>query len=159
MQPSREVLQAFGRDSFNTPEKFLQHIFAAELKIKMFLTGKIEKSLSGFHHFLPGHLEDMNIQFVNAKTCKNTVLIIADVLCDGHLERKKTFFPSSWSRSEVIKKLGGAAQNPTRPVLISGTRATLYGKTAKGIIVRSVVDLGSGDYSTAYPDARENGLL
>ena len=159
MQPSQEILQAIGRDSLNTPESFLKHIFAAELKEKRFLTGEIEKSLSGFHHFMPEHLVKMDIQLINTRTCQKTGLIIADVLCDGHLESGKTFFPSSWSRNEVIKKLGEAAQNPTRPVLISGTRATLYGKTSEGIIIKSVADLRSSYYITAYPDARENGLL
>jgi len=159
VQPPKEVLYTLGRDSFNTPDNFLRHIFAAELKVKRRFTGEVEKSLSGFHHFIPEHLEEMGIKLVNIRTCKKTGVMIADVLCDGHLEPNKTFFPPSWNRSEVVKKLGEAAQNPTRPVFISGTRITAYGKTSEGIIVRLIADIRSGNYITAYPDARENGLL
>jgi hypothetical protein len=56
-------------------------------------------------------------------------------------------------------KLAETAQDPTRPVIITGTRATVYGKTSEGIIVRLISDIRSGEYITAYPDARENGLL
>jgi hypothetical protein len=159
MQPPQEILQVIGHNVLNTPDNFLKHVFAAELREKRFDTGEIEKFLSGFHHFAPEHLEEIAVQLVNARTCRRTGLIISDVLCDGHLERKKTFFPSSWDRTKVIKKLSEATQNLTRPVLITGTRATLYGKTSEGIVVRLIVDIRSGDYITAYPDALENGLL
>jgi hypothetical protein len=62
MQPAQETLQAFGCGAFNTPESFLKHIFAAELKEKRFFTGEIERSLSGFHHFIADYLETMGIK-------------------------------------------------------------------------------------------------
>lgn len=35
---------------------------------------------------------------------------MADVLCDGHIEQGKTFFPTAWSREHVIQKIAEAAQ-------------------------------------------------
>lgn len=159
MQPLPEMLQIFGQDSLNTPESFLKHIFAAELREKRFPTGKVTKLLSGFHHYMPEHLDEMNIKLVNPKTCHKTGLIIADVLCDGHLEVKKTFFPTSWSRTKVISKLAEAIRNPTDIPAIEGTKAIVMGKTSEGIIVRIVVDIKSGNYITAYPDRLANDLL
>jgi hypothetical protein len=159
MQPPQEILQVIGHNVLNTPDNFLKHVFAAELKEKSFLTGKVEKSLSGFHHFVPGHLEEMNIQLINARTCKKTGLIIADVLCEGHLEKGKTFFPSSWSRNEVIRKLAEASKNQVKPLSVEGGRAVLFGATSEGAIIKMVIDLRSGEYITAYPDAYANGLL
>jgi hypothetical protein len=159
MQPPREVLQAIGRDTLYTPESFLKHIFAAELKEKRFFTGEIERSLSGFHHYIPEYLERMGIQLMNVRSCKKTGIIIADVLCDGHLERKKTFFPPEWSRNQVIVKLGEVVRNPTELPIVSGIRARFLGRTSEGIITRVVIDIPSGNYVTAYPDACANGLL
>ena len=159
MQPSQETLQAFGCGAFNTPESFLKHIFAAELKEKRFFTGEIERSLSGFHHFIADYLETMGIKLIGTRVCEKTGIIIADVLCDGHLERKKTFFPSSWSRAEVIKKVGEAMQNPVECPVLNGTRVSWLGQTEEGIIVRIVADIKSKNYITVYPDARANNLI
>lgn len=56
------------------------------------------------HHYIAEHLNEMGIKLLNSGICKKTELILADVLCDGHLEADKTFFPTSWSREKVIKK-------------------------------------------------------
>ena len=159
IQPPQETLQTLGCASLNTPEKFLTHIFAAELKEKRFASGEIEKTLSGFHYFKPEHLEEMGIQLINAKTCGKTGIIIADVLCDGHLEPSKTFFPTAWGRNKVIEKIGEAVQRPIDLPVLSGTRARFLGQTSEGIIVRAVIDIQSGSYITAYPDAHANGLI
>lgn len=158
MQPSPEVLQAIGRDLLNAPEKIFKHIFSAELVEKIFPMGKIEKSLSGFHHYIAGHLDEMGIKLINPKTCNKTGLILADVLCNGHLEKRKTFFPTSWSRDKVVEKIVEAIQNIIKPPVVEGTRGVLFGKTSEGIIVRIVVDVKSGNYITAFPDALANGL-
>lgn len=159
LQPSQEVLQVFSRESLNTPEKFLKHIFAAELKEKKLPNGAVKKSLAGFHHYMPEHLEEMNIELLNPRTCERTGLIIADVLCDGHLEAKKTFFPVVWSRKQVISKLGEAVRNPIKDPKIEGTKGVLFGRTSEGIVIRTIIDIKSGDYITAYPDSFENGLV
>lgn len=95
----------------------------------------------------------------NSRICKKTELILADVLCDGHLEADKTFFPTSWSREKVISKIAEALKNLTDPPRIEGSKGILFGQTSEGIIIKVVVDIKSGNYVSAYPDARANGLL
>lgn len=158
IQPIEETLQVIGKGPLNTTERFLKHIFTAELIEKRFPMGEIEKSLAGFHHYMLEHLEEMGIKLINPRTCEKTGLIISDVLCDGHLELRKTFFPSSWSREKVISKLAEAVQNPIKPPVIQGTRGVLFGQTSEGIVVRVIVDVKSGNYITAYPDALANNL-
>lgn len=143
----------------NAPEEFFKHIFSAELVEKRFLTGKIKTSLSGFHHYIAGHLEEMGLKLLNSRICKKTELIISDVLCGGHLEPDKTFFPTSWSREKVISKIAESVQNLDKPPAIQGTKCVLFGRTSEGIIIRTIVDIKSGNYITAYPDALENGLI
>lgn len=159
MQPDQNTLQTIGTGLLNTPEEFFKHIFSAELVEKTFLTGKTKKNVAGFHHHLAEHLDEMRIKLLNVRICNKTELIISDVLCDGHLEADKTFFPSSWSREKVISKIAEALKNLTDSPRIEGSKGILLGQTSEGIIVKVVVDIKSGNYVTAYPDARANGLL
>lgn len=157
--PAQEALQITARSSFNAPESFLRHIFFAELVEKRFFTGKVKLSLSGFHHYIAERLDEMGIKLLKSRTCAKTELIISDVLCDGHLEPDKTFFPISWSREKVISKIAESVQNLDKPPAIEGTKCILLGRTSEGIIIRTIVDIKSGNYITAYPDALENGLI
>jgi len=152
------TLQTIGKSSLNAPEDFFKHIFTAELIEKTFLTGTIKKNLAGFHHYIAEHLNEMGITLLNPRTCNKTGLIISDVLCDGHLEKRKTFFPASWSREQVILKIGESVQNLVKPPMVEGTKGVLFGQTSEGIIIRVVVDIQSGKYITAYPDALANNL-
>jgi len=126
---------------------------------KRFFTGKITQSIYGFHHYIDGYLEEMGIKLLNSRICKKTELIISDVLCDGHIEPNKTFFPTSWSREKIILKIGESIHNLIKPPMVEGTKGVLFGQTSEGIIIRTIVDIKSGNYITAYPDARANGLL
>ncbi len=104
--------------------------------------------------------KDMKIKLINAKMCVNHGVMIADVLCDGSLEARKTFFPSSWSREKVVEKLAEAAKNIIDfAVTIEGVQGIMVGKTSEGVIIKFVVDLKTGEYVNAYPDARANGLF
>lgn len=104
--------------------------------------------------------KNMNIKLMNVKMCVNNGVMIADVLCDGVLEARKTFFPSSWNREKVIEKLAEAAKNTIDvAVTIEGVQAVFTGATSEGAIIKFVIDVKSGNYITAYPDARANGLF
>jgi len=157
-RPTTERGQWFTFENGNANPDFFKHIFTAELIEKTFLTGTIKKNLAGFHHYIAEHLNEMGITLLNPRTCNKTGLITADVLCDGHLEKRKTFFPILWSREEVISKLVEAAQNPTQAHSIQGSKGVFFGQTSEGIIIKVVVDIPSGNYITAYPDAVANGL-
>jgi len=159
IQLTEETLQTTGKSSFNAPESFFKHIFSAELIEKQFLTGKVKMSLYGFHHYIIGHLEEMGIKLLNSRICKKTELILSDVLCDGHLEPDKTFFPTSWSREKVISKIAEAARNPIQQLEIEGSKGVLFGQTSEGIVIRIIMDIKSENYITAYPDAYKNGLI
>lgn len=125
----------------------------------MFPTGKIKKAFAGFHHYIAGHLEEMGITLFNTRTCNKTGISISDVLCDGYLEPNKTFFPTSWTREQVISKIAEAARNPIQQLEIQGSKGILYGQTSEGIVIRIIMDTQSGNYITAYPDAYKNGLI
>lgn len=131
VQPTSATLQAIGQSSCNANEEFFKHIFTAELVEKVFPTGKIKKSLAGFHHYIAEHLNEMGITLFNTRTCNKTGLIISDVLCDGHLEPRKTFFPSSWNREQVVSKIAEAAQNPTQAPSIQGSKGVFFGQTSE----------------------------
>lgn len=143
----------------NAPEKFFRHIFSAELIEKVFPTGKVKKTLAGFHHYIAEHLDEMGIKLLNPRTCNKTGLVISDVLCEGHLEADKTFFPTSWSRDQVISKIAESVRNPMKQLETESSKGILYGQTSEGIVIRTVIDLESGNYITAYPDAYKNGLI
>lgn len=156
IQPAQETLQAIGKQMIQAPEKFFRHIFAAELIEKTNLAGQIKRSLSGFHHYTVEYLQEMKITLQNSKLCQKTGLVLADVVCNGHIEKKKTFFPTSWTRERVIEKIAEAIKKPVDMPLIEGKRCVVFGKTSENIIVKIVL---AGNYITAYPDAVLNGLI
>lgn len=158
IQPTPVTLQTIGSTLLNAPEAFFKHIFTAELVEKRFFTGKVTQSIAGFHHYIAEHLHEMGITLVSPKTCSKTGLIISDVLCDGHLEKGKTFFPTSWSREKVISKIAESVLNLDKPPALEGTKCVLFGRTSEGIIIRTVIDIKTGNYITAYPDKIANGL-
>lgn len=158
MVPCKQLTGLLKNKTITVTEEFLQHLFTAELKTYTKRSGHIIKKLSGFHHFKKEKLEELGLQLLNSKVCKKTGVILADVLCDGHIERDKTFFPSAWSNKTVLKKIAQALGAPVEPAIVDRGGIVVFGKTAEGIILKIVLNV-EGSVVTAFPDAARMGLL
>jgi|GEM_PF-3912642 len=157
MKPCQKVAELFGGKTIIVTEDFLMHVFAAELKEFKKHCGTVIKRMSGFHHFIEDHLKDMGVALHNRRICKKTGIVLADVVCNGYTENDKTFFPSSWTKKQVLQKIGEALTKPIEDLKIEKDCIVMYGETSEGIIVKIVMN-SVGKLITAFPDALRNNL-
>jgi hypothetical protein len=123
----------------------------AELKEFVKESGAVRKKIAGFHHNIPGFLEEHGIQLINSRTCEQTGIMIADVVCQGHTEKEKTFFPLSWSRKKVVEKIIEAMNNLDKQPLFDDRGAwQLFGKTREDMAIKIVIS-AAGELITAFP--------
>jgi len=151
------TVQATGLKTIIASERFLEHLFSLELKTYFKKSGGVRQKINGFHAVVAGFLEEHGIQLLNKKVCEKTGIMIADVLCDGHLEPGKTFFPNFWSRKMVIEKIMEALNNLIEQPSCEESGFVFFGKTTEGIILK-IITTKKGELITVFPDAIKNAL-
>jgi len=154
IKTSPQIAALLGNRSITVSEKFLRHIFAAELKEFITPTGEIVYKLTGFHHANEHYLHQMHIMLINKEMNLHTGVTKADVICNGHIEVNKVFFPFSWNRKKVVRKIGEALNHsivkPTAESRGNAEFITVIGKTSENIVIKMVID-SAGNLITAFP--------
>ncbi|HEV2601450.1 MAG TPA: EndoU domain-containing protein [Candidatus Babeliales bacterium] len=129
-----------------TPE-ILKHIFGVEIIQEYKKSGIIKNITQGFHHNVKNQLSHL---IHNAVIDKITGVMKADLHFLGQVKADKTFFPASWSRKKVLKKIQESLLNPTELPELQGSRWVWVGKTREGIEIRTVFE-ATGELVTSYP--------
>lgn len=109
--------------------------------------------LSGFHHDLLNRIEKSGvIKFVNKIMHKNG-FYSTDLVVDG-IKVSKTFFPSEWSREQVVEKIYEAYHNfvksGVKPKLRPNQKYLISGSISEGIEIEMWITQ-KGKIVTAYP--------
>lgn len=119
------------------------------MDLEFFLDGKMK--FSGFHHDFMEMIEKSGaIQFVN-KVVDKSGFYKADLIVNGKLFKDKGFFPSNWSRKQVVEAILETYDKFQNEAIkqVDG-KWLIEGATAQGINIRMFVTEG-GVIVSAFP--------
>jgi len=150
-----KVLKGYGPFEGQRNSIDLEHIFKYNL-----ISDKNGKfvNFTGFHHdpcFVIAKAQMMDGIQLPLLRKKNNIAGTYQIIFQGkHRDIPKSFFPSEWSREQVVRKIVEAHKNAQRScsgfVLEKNGNFTLFGETKEKIVVKMVFDK-VGTMITAYP--------
>ncbi|HEV2600791.1 MAG TPA: EndoU domain-containing protein [Candidatus Babeliales bacterium] len=146
----KEYTGVMGFKNVKITARALKHIFGVEITEKMKKTGIVDTIIQGFHHDLGNKMSHL---IKNPIVDKVTGVVKGTLDCLGQTKRGKTLFPSSWSRSKVMKKIQESLLNPSEMPILDGNRWAYIGLTSDGIKIKTVFEK-TGELVTAYPILR-----
>jgi len=143
--------------------EFLCRIFPDDSITKVPISNNYARTLMHCHYNAQDYFMKLGIELQNKKVDAKTGIMVTDMKYKNIIYPNRSFFPSRWDKHRTMAKIVEAFNRLIKPLEppIVGAKLTdhivIFGKTRENIVIKMVID-PSGEFITAFPDAKMNGL-